>query len=100
MAIWLGGWFFDGCDPSTGLMLEAKADIDFMFDGNDELYGWIKRENNPAIQMQRQAEAALAAGRLVIWHAQTEKGYRGLNKIRDRLLLRERSLVTVIYDPN
>jgi hypothetical protein len=100
LAIWLGGWFFDGCDPSTGLMLEAKADIDFMFDGNDELYGWIKRENNPAIQMQRQAEAALAAGRLVVWHAQTEKGYRGLTKIRDNLRLPERLVVKVDYDPN
>ena len=67
---------------------------------NDELYGWIKPENNPRIQMQDQAEAALAAGRLVVWHAQTEKGYRGLTKIRDSLQLPERLVVSVIYDPN
>jgi hypothetical protein len=100
LAIWFGGLFFDGCDPLTGLLLEAKADIDFMFDKNDELYGWIKPENNPANQMQRQAEAAFAAGRLVVWHAQTEKGYRGLSKIRDSLQLPERLVVTVVYDPN
>ena len=55
-----------------------------MFDENDELYGWIKPENNPAIQMRSQADAALAAGRSVVWHAQTEKGYRGLKKISGR----------------
>jgi hypothetical protein len=30
LAIWFGGLFFDGCDPPTGLLLEAKANIDFM----------------------------------------------------------------------
>jgi hypothetical protein len=100
LAIWFGGLFFDGCDPPTGLLLEAKADIDFMFDQDDELYGWIKPKNNPAFQMLDQADAALAAGRLVVWHAQTAKGYRGLTKIRDNLRLPERSVVTVIYDPN
>ena len=100
LAIWFGGLFFDGCDPPTGLLLEAKADIDFMFDGNDDVHGWIKPENNPRIQMLDQADAALAAGRLVVWHAQTEKGYRGLSKIRDSLQLPERLVVTVVYDPN
>jgi hypothetical protein len=100
LAIWFGGLFFDGCDPPTGLLLEAKADIDFMFDKNDDVYWWIKPENNPRIQMLDQAEAALAAGRLVVWHAQTEKGYRGLSKIRDSLKLPERLVVTVVYDPN
>ena len=71
-----------------------------MFDQDDELYGWIKPKNNPAFQMLDQADAALAAGRLVVWHAQTAKGYRGLTKIRDNLRLPERSVVTVIYDPN
>ena len=86
-AIVLGIVRFDGCDPPTGFLLEAKANIDFMFDENDELYWWIKPENNPAIQMRRQAEAALAAGRVVVWHAQTEKGYRGLKTIADGLPL-------------
>jgi len=67
LAIWFGGMFIDGCDPPTGDLLEAKADIDFMFDGNDELYGWIKPENNPKNQMVAQAKAALAAGRAVAW---------------------------------
>ncbi len=39
--------------------------------------------------MERQAEVALAAGRIVVWHAQTEKTYRGLSKIADRLQLPE-----------
>jgi hypothetical protein len=100
LAIWFGGMFIDGCDPPTGDLLEAKADIDFMFDRNDDVYWWIKPQNNPGIQMLDQAEAALAAGRLVDWHAQTEKGYRGLTKIRDSLKLPERLVVTVVYDPN
>jgi hypothetical protein len=33
-------------------------------------------------------------------HAQTEKGYRRQNKIRDCLQLPERSVATVVYDPN
>ena len=100
LAIWFGGWFFDGCDPSTGILLEAKADIDFMFDANDKLVGWINPKKDPAIQMRRQAEAALVAGRLVVWHAQTEKGYRGLKKTRDNLPLHLRPVVSVRYDPN
>jgi hypothetical protein len=50
--------------------------------------------------MGAQAEAALAAGRSVEWHAQTEKGYRGLTKIRDNLWLPLELAVTVLYDPN
>jgi hypothetical protein len=100
LAIWFGGLFFDGCDPPTGLLLEAKADIDFMFDENDEVYWWLKPKKNPKIQMLDQAEAAFAAGRLVVWHAQTAKGYRGLTKIRDHLELPARLAVTIRYDPN
>jgi hypothetical protein len=40
---------------------------------------------------------ALAVGRSVEWHAQTEKGYRGLKKIADGLPFGN---VSVIYDPN
>ena len=86
-AIYFGGVRFDGCDPPTGILLEAKANIDHLFDANDELYSWVYPENNPEIQMARQAEAALAAGRRVVWHAQTEKAYRGLKKIADDLPL-------------
>ena len=68
-----------------------------MFDENDNLYSWIKPENNPAIQMRSQAEAALAAGRVVVWHAQTEKGYRGLKNIADGLPFGN---LSVVYDPN
>jgi len=50
--------------------------------------------------MLDQAEAAFAAGRLVVWHAQTAKGYRGLTKIRDHLELPARLAVTIRYDPN
>ncbi len=96
-AIVLGIVRFDGCDETTGWMQEAKADIDFMFDENDNLYSWIKPENNPAIQMRSQAEEALAAGRVVVWHAQTEKGYRGLKNIADGLPFGN---LSVVYDPN
>jgi hypothetical protein len=100
LAIILGIVRFDGCDEPTGFLLEAKADIDFMFDQNDELHSWIKPENNPKNQMMAQAEAALATGRAVVWHAQTEKGYRGLKKIADDLPLPYRLILTVVYDPN
>ena len=97
LAIILGIVRYDGCDETTGFLLEAKADIDFMFDDNDELYWWIKPKNNPAIQMRSQAVEALAAGRMVVWHAQTEKGYRGLKKIADGLKFGN---LFVVFDPN
>jgi hypothetical protein len=97
LAIVLGIVRFDGCDETTGWLLEAKADIDFMFDENDNLYSWIKPENNPKIQMKSQSDAAAAAGRVVIWHAQTDKGYRGLTKIADD---EQFGNLSVVYDPN
>jgi hypothetical protein len=97
LAINVGGVNYDGCDPSTGDLLEAKADIDFMFDANDTLYEWVNPEKDPEIQMERQAKEAAAAGRVVILHAQTEKGYRGLSKIADDL---DELNLFVIYDPN
>jgi hypothetical protein len=97
LAIILGIVRYDGCDQLTGFLLEAKADIDFMYDENDNLYWWIKPESDPAIQMKSQARAAAAAGREVVWHAQTEKGYRGLKKIADGLKLGN---LSVVFDPN
>jgi hypothetical protein len=97
LAVLLWNVRYDGCDPRTGDMLEAKADIDFMFDENDKLYEWVDPKSNPRKQMERQAKAALAVGRIVVWHAQTEKGYRGLKKIADKLA--EPNLF-VVYDPN
>lgn len=88
---------FDGCDPETGFLLEAKANIDHLFDANDDLYSWVYAENNPIFQMIAQAEAALAAGRSVVWHAQTEKGYRGLKKIAEGLPFGN---LSVVFDPN
>jgi hypothetical protein len=38
-----------------------------------------------------------AAGRLVVWHAQTEKGYRGLSEIAREL---DEPNLFVVYDPN
>jgi hypothetical protein len=96
-AIALGQVMFDGCDSDTGILLEAKADIDFMFDKNDNLYSWVSPQKNPAIQMERQAKEALAAGRLVAWHAQTEQGYRGLKEIADGLPYAN---LSVVFDPN
>ena len=96
-AIVLGIVRFDGCDETTGNLLEAKADIDHLFDANDVLYSWVHPENNPIFQMAAQAEAALAAGRVVVWHAQTEKTYRGLTKIADD---EDFGNLFVVYDPN
>ena len=48
LAINVGGVWFDGCDLRTGILLEAKGKIDFMFDGNDKLYWWIDPKKNPA----------------------------------------------------
>ena len=97
LAIRVGLVMFDGCDPGTGDLLEAKADIDFMFDDNNELYDWISADSNPRLQMKRQSDAATVAGRLVVWHAQAEKGYRGLSKIVKRLSLGN---LSVVFDPN
>jgi hypothetical protein len=96
-AINVGGVNVDGCDPPTGNLLEAKADVDFMYEKNDTLNTWIKPENNPAIQMETQADKARADGRLVVWHAQTEKGYRGLSAIAAKL---DDPNLFVVYDPN
>jgi hypothetical protein len=82
---------------SSGGVDEGKADIDFMFDANDDLYKWVDASNNPRFQMERQADEALAAGRLVVWLAQTEKGYRGLKKIAGKL---GKANLFVVYDPN
>jgi hypothetical protein len=97
LAIDVGGVNYDGCEPPTGILLEAKADIDFMFDANDDLYKWVDASNNPRFQMERQADEALAAGRLVVWHAQTEKGFRGLSEIAREL---GKANLFVVYDPN
>jgi hypothetical protein len=47
--------------------------------------------------MMTQAGVAAAAGRRVVWHAQTEKTYRGLKKIADGL---GRGNLSVEFDPN
>jgi hypothetical protein len=50
--------------------------------------------------MEIQAEVALAAGRRIVWHAQTEKTCQGLKTIAGGLPLLYRQIVTVVYDPN
>ena len=97
LAVRLGLVRFDGCDPATGIMLEAKANIDHLFDRNDVLQGWVYEENDPEIQMKSQAAAALADGRDVVWHAQTQKGFRALSEIKNTLPF---SNLYVVYDPN
>jgi hypothetical protein len=97
LAIWFGSLFFDGCDESTGDLLEAKANIDFLFDDADNLKWWVYPEKDPALQMEAQSDAAVAAGRRVVWHAQTEKGYRGLNNIQNE---RKFPNLSVVFDPN
>jgi len=97
LAILLRGVRFDGCDPPTGDVLDAKANMDFMFDADDKLYDWVYPENNPKFQMMTQAGVAAAAGRRVVWLAQTEKTYRGLKKIADDL---KPGNLSVEFDPN
>ena len=82
---------------STGNLLEAKADIDFMYDGSNVLHGWVNPVKDPAIQMRTQAKTALAAGRLVVWHAQTMNGYLALEKIANGLGFGN---LSVVFDPN
>jgi hypothetical protein len=96
LAIRLGGVIFDGCDPTTGDLLEAKANIDFMFDGKDDLH-WVYDANNPKHQMTDQASVGLAYGRRVVWRVQTEKGFRGLTSIAKDLGYDN---LFVVYDPN
>jgi len=96
-AIRLGETWFDGCDPRTGDMLDAKANMDFLFDSNDSLKVWVKGEKNPANQMQRQSRVVTAAGRAVVWHAQTEKTFRGLETIVNRGSFPN---LSVVFDPN
>ncbi len=97
LAIKVGGVIFDGCDPVTGDLLEAKAKIDHLFDDKGNLNVWVDPAKDPRFQMTDQAEAAIASGRRVIWHAQTSKGFRGLNVIAQRL---NGGNLTVVYDPN
>jgi hypothetical protein len=97
-AIRVGTVNFDGCDPKTGDLLEAKADIDFMFDKKDDfLKSFVYPEKDPQLQMQRQVDAAKAMGRIVIWHAQSDKGYRGVKKIADHM---DELNLFVVHDPN
>jgi hypothetical protein len=97
LAIYVGVVRFDGCEEPTGRLLEAKAKLDHLFDANDELYWWVDPASNPKIQMERQSNAALAAGRQVVWHAQTEKTYRGLLTLQERFHFPN---LSVVYDPN
>ena len=102
-AIKVLGVNFDGCDPKTGNLLEAKADIDFLFDDNDEAFDWaVKKKNKLGDQMIRQADAAEAAGRIVIWHAQSAKGYRGLTTMAAKLGKGRESFgkLFFVHDPN
>jgi hypothetical protein len=62
-AIWVGGIRYDACDPRTGNLGDAKANMDFRFDKNDDLYYWADPAKDPAKQMTIQAETALAVGR-------------------------------------
>ena len=96
-AINVGGVRFDGCYEATGILLEAKANIDHLFDDMGKLFVWVNPKNNPKFQMQAQSDAARAAGRIVIWHAQTLKGFYGLTQIAQDMPWQN---VFVVYDPN
>jgi hypothetical protein len=102
-AINVGGVNFDGCDPKTGILLEAKADINHLFDEKDTIFHWaIKKKNKLGNQMIRQADAAEAAGRIAVWHAQSAKGYRGLVTMAGTLGKQHESVLKLrfVHDPN
>lgn len=67
------------------------------FDANLNLFGWVNPKNDPKKQMRRQSDAALAGGRIVVWHAQTWKGYLALSKIASEGKFPN---LFVVYDPN
>ena len=68
-----------------------------MFDANNDVIGWIHPDKDPAIQMEKQAKVALAAGRRVVWYAQTQRGFEGLSKIADQL---KYDHLSVVYKPH
>ena len=89
--------------PGRPLRLEAKADINHLFDENDTVFHWaIKKKNKLGNQMIRQADAAEADGRIAVWHAQTAKGYRGLVTMADKLGKQHESVLKLrfVHDPN
>lgn len=96
-AINVGGVRFDGCDEATGILLEAKANIDHLFDNMGKLFVWVNPKNDPALQMEAQYEAAKAAGRIVVWHAQTLKTYQGLLNIKNK---NDWPNLLIVLDPN
>jgi hypothetical protein len=82
LAIRIGGVFFDGCDPTTGDLLEAKARYDNLIDSSGNALKWNAVDKELLEQMQRQNTAAGSAGLSVYWHAQTERTFLALSKIR------------------
>jgi hypothetical protein len=83
LAVLLNGVSFDGCDPSTGFMLEGKGNYAFFVnpDGTWKL-DYLKPDgtwkaglgensfSSIRSQMVRQSDAAALDGRMVEWHVQ------------------------------
>jgi hypothetical protein len=97
-AIWLNGVWFDGCDPGTGDMLEAKGNYEFFVDADglwkeglgDKSYETIRN------QLGNQSRAAALDGRNVRWHVQQKAVADVLRGWADELDLTN---LTVVYDP-
>ena len=97
LAVLLNGVSFDGCDPSTGFMLDGKARYGFMLEPNGSWKDWtVGAQEDFMRQMTRQADAAALDGRQVVWHAQ-ELGFA--NALRGLANTIKKSNLHIMYDP-
>jgi len=67
LAVRLNGVVFDGCDESTGTMLEAKAAYEQFMTDPHKAFIWKKILNNDFVN-QAKAQEEAANGRLIVWH--------------------------------
>jgi hypothetical protein len=96
-AIWLNGVSFDGCDPATGDMLEAKANYEHFLDPDgawNEVWGNAEFDRLLS-QMTRQADAAVD-GRQVVWHVQQQSVTVAMQAMAN---LVKKPNLTVLFDP-
>ncbi len=93
LGVWLRGVVFDGCDPETGNMLEAKDEYAQFLD--KERNWWSKKAEAGIIQeLFRQSTAA--RDRRVEWHVSE---LPVANKIREMVVEFDLTNVDVMWDP-
>lgn len=93
LGVWLRGVVFDGCDPETGNMLEAKDEYAQFLD--KERNWWSKKAEAGIIQeLFRQSTAA--RDRRVKWHVSE---LPVANKIREMVIEFDLTNIDVMWDP-